>query len=177
MHHVTRLALHVIKGTDLLEPRGQLTRAQVPDTQLCVTVRNAYGRKTFQTRSRMVHKESAPEWGLSCVMDLVHDQPMEAKVHIEVRRPSALPMGAPKVLCAYSGSIHEVLHASRGTDVSARSSCLVCVRVALVVTPVPATAVLLVQMPYGIGCTAASVISHPGVSTSRVCVHDWLWGV
>lgn len=105
--HITRLALHVIRGEGLSE-----ASSHAPDTQLFITVRTAYGRKIFQTRSHVVHSDAAPAWDLSCVVDLAQDAPMDSTVFIEVRKQLTLRVGKPRLLCSYFGCIDDLLRAS-----------------------------------------------------------------
>ena len=104
--HITRLALHVIRGEGLSEA------SSAPDTQLCITVRTAHGRKVFQTRSHVVHGDAAPAWDLSCVVDLAQAAPLDATVFIEVCKQLALRVGKPRVLCSYFGCVDDLLRAS-----------------------------------------------------------------
>jgi hypothetical protein len=105
--HITSLALHVIRGDGMADPAGH-----TPNPELFLTVRTAYGRKMFQTRSKAVHNGVARVWDLSCVVDLNQDAPMDTTVFMEIRKPQALRVGKGKLICSYFGCVDDLLRAS-----------------------------------------------------------------
>jgi C2 domain len=101
---VARLALHVIKGEGLWFASGRAV-----DSQVHVSVRDD-DHLQFKTKSRVIHRDSSPQWQLTCVIDLAQQDPLRAAITIEVRhRRPPLRTGKAKRICAYYATLRDLL--------------------------------------------------------------------